>query len=410
MGNWFCAAAVVASASARPLAASARRAGPGRLDDELAQACDALGGLALAGDLPLLVKLLDSPAADVGCGAARAVLRLERRTPHFLGWIDWSVIGLYGMGVVAVGFYLCAAGPHPRRLPAGRPADASGDHGAVDVRVAAEHPFLPGLSRRGGAERSDDPGAICAYPFVVAVVGWLIIPYVMKLQVTSAYEILETRLGLSVRMLGSLMFLTLRLLWMGMIIFAATTKVMVPLFGLPPAAVPLACVVLGLVTVACTSMGGLKAVVFTDVVQTAILFGSAILVVVFVTYSLGGVGQWWPAHWPEQWPAPKLYDPTARIAFLTAVLAALVWHVSTAGSDQIAIQRYLSTRRRENGADRVDHHPGGRQRDRRDPGDRGPGAVGVLSPTPTCYPTAARSWPTPTACCRGSSWSVFPWE
>jgi len=344
-GQLVCAAAVVAWGESQDrwrqaLVELARGGSP----TVCAQACDALGRLALAGDLPLLVKLLDSPDADVRCGAARAVLRLERRTPHFLGWIDWSVIGLYGLGVVAVGFYYSRrARTREDYLLGGRQMRP------VIMGLSMFASLLSTLSYLAypGEVVQNGPmilGVVCAYPFVVAVVGWLIIPYVMKLRVTSAYEILETRLGLGVRMLGSLMFLTLRLLWMGMIIFAATSKVLVPLFGLPPAAAPVVCVVLGLVTVACTSMGGLKAVVFTDVVQTAILFGSAILVVVFVTYSLGGVGQWWPAHWPEQWPAPKLYDPTARIAFLTAVLAALVWHVSTAGSDQIAIQRYLSTR------------------------------------------------------------------
>ena len=74
---------------------------------------------------------------------------------------------------------------------------------------------------------------VAAYPLVILVVGWLIIPFIMRLRVTSAYEILEYRLGLGVRLLGSLLFLTLRLLWMGVIIYAATTKVVVPLFGLP---------------------------------------------------------------------------------------------------------------------------------------------------------------------------------
>ena len=39
-----------------------------------------------------------------------------------------------------------------------------------------------------------------------------------------------------------------------------------------------------------------------------------------------------------------LYDPNVRITFLGAVLATFTWYVSTAGSDQMAIQRYLATR------------------------------------------------------------------
>jgi SSS family solute:Na+ symporter len=41
-----------------------------------------------------------------------------------------------------------------------------------------------------------------AAPFAFVIVGWLLIPYIMRLRVTTAYELLETRLGLSVRLLG----------------------------------------------------------------------------------------------------------------------------------------------------------------------------------------------------------------
>src|SRR5690606_41511816 len=67
--------------------------------------------------------------------------------------------------------------------------------------------------------------------------------------VTSAYEILELRLGVSVRLLGSLFFLSLRLLWMAVIIYATISKVLVPLTGLDQAATPWLCALLGVVTV-----------------------------------------------------------------------------------------------------------------------------------------------------------------
>ena len=58
-----------------------------------------------------------------------------------------------------------------------------------------------------------------AFPLVYFIVGWWIIPAIMKTGVTSAYEILEQKLGLSVRLLGTVMFLLLRLLWMATIIY-----------------------------------------------------------------------------------------------------------------------------------------------------------------------------------------------
>lgn len=186
---------------------------------------------------------------------------------------------------------------------------------------------------------------LLAFPFIALVVGWFLIPFFMKLKVTSAYEILETRLGLSVRMLGAFFFLMLRLLWMAVIIYATTAKVLVPLTGLDEASIPWVCAVLGLITVAYTSLGGLRAVVATDVAQTAILFGGAFLTVAVITLQTGGVSAWWPTEWAPNWQAPKFgYDPTVRITLVGAFIANFTWYVCTAGSDQMAIQRYLATR------------------------------------------------------------------
>ena len=73
------------------------------------------------------------------------------------------------------------------------------------------------------------------------------------------------------------------------------------------------CMVLGAITVIYTSMGGLRAVVLTDVVQTLILFGGAILTLVLVSVYLGGVSAWWPTGWMPHWPEPVWgYQPGAK--------------------------------------------------------------------------------------------------
>jgi len=134
-------------------------------------------------------------------------------------------------------------------------------------------------------------------------------------------------------------------LWMAVIIYATTSKVLIPLLGWSEAATPYVCAVLGLITVVYTSMGGLRAVVFTDVAQTFILFGGAVLAILLITGRLGGVAAWWPTHWAPTWDKPVFwFDAKARVTFASACLSAFVWYVCTAGSDQMAIQRYLATR------------------------------------------------------------------
>lgn len=308
------------------------------------QACQTLAQLATGDDLSLLIERMNDEEADARSAAAYALLRLGRRATHSMSSLDWTVIGLYAVGMLAVGWYYSRrAATTDDYLLGGRNMNPLNVGLSLFATLLSTISYLayPGEMIRYGPMIL---AMIVAYPFVALVVGWLMIPFFMRLQVTSAYQILEMRLGLGVRMLGSIFFLSLRLLWMAVIIYATTDKVLVPLLGLDSSATPWLCAILGLITVTYTSMGGLRAVVLTDVVQTVILLGGAVLTIVLITIFLGGVGAWWPAEWPAHWPAPKLYDPNERVTFFGIVLATFTWWVCTSGSDQMAIQRYLATR------------------------------------------------------------------
>jgi SSS family solute:Na+ symporter len=310
--------------------------------------CEMAAALAVRGnndDLPVLTELLHDPETDVRISAAHAILRIERRAPRRLAPIDWVVIAVYALSMLGVGWY------HARRTKTAEDYHLGGRRmksWAVGLSLFAS--LLSTLSYLAWPGELIKHGPmiltqVTAYPFVVLAVGWLIIPRIMRLRVTSAYEILEKRFGVSVRMLGASIFLSLRFLWMALIIYATTDKVLIPTLGLDPKAGPWLCVALGVITVVYTSMGGLRAVVWTDVAQTLILFGGAVLSLVFITRSLGGVSQWWPTTWAEHWQEPELgFETGHRVTLGWAFVSALVWYVCTSGSDQMAIQRYLATR------------------------------------------------------------------
>ncbi len=185
---------------------------------------------------------------------------------------------------------------------------------------------------------------ILGYPLVYLMVGRLIIPSIMRLKITSGYEILERRFGLSVRMLGSTFFLVLRLFWMALIVYATADAVLVPLLHLDRSATPWVCIVMATITVAYTSMGGLQAVVVIDVVQTFIMLAGALLSLVMISVSLGGVAAWWPQEWSAAWDTPRFFATDSRVSMGMAILSSFTWYVCTASSDQMAIQRYLATR------------------------------------------------------------------
>ena len=126
------------------------------------------------------------------------------------------------------------------------------------------------------------------------IVGYGLIPLLMRQPVTSAYEILESRLGTSIRLAGAGVFLLLRFGWMATILFATARVVLVPLLGIDPWWTPWLCVALGVVTAMYSSWGGIKAVVMTDAIQSITMLAGAVVTLAVITVRMGGVAGWWP--------------------------------------------------------------------------------------------------------------------
>ncbi len=259
--------------------------------------------------------------------------------------LDWIVIALYAAVMLAIGWY------YSRRmhdsddyLLGGRTMKAwtVGLSMFAALFSTITYLSLPGeMVLKGPVYLA----SALAAPVIFVIVGWLFIPTFMRLKTASGYELLETRLGISVRMVGVLLFLSLRVLWMAVITYATVNLVLVPLTGMDPKYTPWVCALLMVITIIYTSMGGLRAVVVTDALQSLILLVGAVVALTLVTITLGGVGNWWPHQWDASWGELHwVYDPTGQRSVLGAFFAALLWNVCTFGSDQVAIQRYLATR------------------------------------------------------------------
>jgi SSS family solute:Na+ symporter len=273
------------------------------------------------------------------------MLTLAVVTSHRLSSLDWSVIGAYGLGMLAVGvYYSFRAKTSDDYLLGGR------NMSAWSIGLSLFATLLSTVSYLAVPSEMIHRGpmilfGVAAYPLIILIVGWFLIPRIMRFRVTTAYEILEQQLGLGARMVGSCIFVSMRLLWMAVIIYATSDKVLVPLAGLDRSATPWVCAIMGIVTLVYTSLGGLQAVVWTDVLQTFILFAAAIACLIVISINMGGVSAWFPTHWAPHWETFQfLPDGSAHLSLLDMMLSTLIWYVCTAGSDQMAIQRYLATR------------------------------------------------------------------
>jgi len=182
-----------------------------------------------------------------------------------------------------------------------------------------------------------------AYPIVFYIVGYLLLPVYMKQRVTSAYELLEARLGLGARLLGGTMFIALRLVWMSLLVFLAA-RAMTVMLGVSESWIPTIVLATGFVAVIYTSVGGLSAVVVTDMMQFLLLLGGALLVIAMITVQMGGFG-WFPTEWKPHWDSQPIisFDPGTRVSLVGIMIMMATWVVCTAGGDQTSVQRFMAT-------------------------------------------------------------------
>jgi len=313
--------------------------------DERVEACISLARSKDGAVIPLLSGVFNDPTntADTQIAAAAGLSWFARSVPLRLAVLDWVVIAIYAAGMIGIGWWFSRRNRNSDDyLLGGRSMSPFAVGLSLLMISTISYLAMPGeMIKHGPMVLSQ----FLAYPFIAIAVGWFLIPCFMKLRVTSAYEILETRLGPGIRTLGALMFLSLRLIWMALIVHMTTSHVIIPLTGVDPRWAPLLSAALAVITMIYTSLGGMHAVVWADVVQSLILLLGAAICIAMVTIALGGFGEWWPDRWVESWSPPSYgFESDARISLGWMFVSCFCWYVSTAGSDQMSIQRYLSTR------------------------------------------------------------------
>lgn len=257
--------------------------------------------------------------------------------------MDLFVIGVYALGMLAIGWWYS-------RRTVSRDEFFTGGRGMNPLLVgvslfATMLSTISYLSKPGEIVKNGPYTltAVATVPISFFVVGYWLIPALMKFRLTSAYELLETRLGLSSRLIGAGMFVSLRLMWMAVLLNFAASAMLV-MMGLDQAWLLPATVLIAAVALGYSTLGGLRAVVVTDLFQFILLLGGAMLVVAVVTYRMGGFG-WFPTEWDPAWTKQPVFslDPWTRLTVVGVLVSQTLWTICTAGGDQTAVQRYMAT-------------------------------------------------------------------
>lgn len=118
----------------------------------------------------------------------------------------------------------------------------------------------------------------------VPIVVKYYIPFFRRLNVTSAYEYLEHRFSSNVRLLGSLSFILFQMGRMGIVLYLPA----VAIASVTGINIFLLITIMGVICIIYTVMGGIEAVVWTDVAQVIILLGGALLCFFVAVFNIDG--------------------------------------------------------------------------------------------------------------------------
>ena len=210
--------------------------------------------------------------------------------------------------------------------------------------MATETSALTVISIPGIAARGDFTFLQLTFGYLigrVAVAAWLLPGYFRGEQET-AYARLESRFGANTRRLTSVVFLVTRFLGDAVRVFASA----IPLALVTGWSVPTSIVVMGIVTMIYTWIGGFKAVVWTDVLQLTVYLAGGIGALLVAWSLAGGAG----AALGTAAEAGKLRVIVADLDFsrtytlIGGLLGGALLSAASHGADHLIVQRLLATR------------------------------------------------------------------
>ncbi|OGU02848.1 MAG: hypothetical protein A2W29_07830 [Gemmatimonadetes bacterium RBG_16_66_8] len=256
--------------------------------------------------------------------------------------LDWTALAAYAAAIAGIGGYF-----------ARRQRDAQdyflGKHElpwwpVMASIVATETSALTVISVPGIGARSNLTFLQLALGYLVGRLGvaaWLLPGYFRGEQQT-AYARLEARFGRGTRRLASAVFMAIRTLGDGVRVFATA----IPLTIVTGWSIPVSVAVVLLATVAYTWAGGIKAVIWIDLLQLMIYLLGAAATLVIAGHLAGGAGN----VLARAAEAGKLRVIDARLSWsvpytlVGAVAGGALLSAASHGTDHMMVQRLLATR------------------------------------------------------------------
>ncbi|WED21139.1 sodium/solute symporter [Vibrio sp. JC009] len=180
------------------------------------------------------------------------------------------------------------------------------------------------------------------YPIVIFFAVVFFIPVFYKLGLTSIYEYLEHRFGIVARTINSLVFILVQCISAGVILYAVSLI----LVQILPVSIQEAIIYITLFTALYTYSGGISTVIWTDMLQSVVLFTGCASIFAILLFNLqDGAGASQLAELTEKATIVNLdFDLGVDTTLWAGVVAVAFLHLSVYGSNQLIIQRTLATK------------------------------------------------------------------
>uniref|UniRef100_A0A674ILJ5 Solute carrier family 5 member 8 n=1 Tax=Terrapene triunguis TaxID=2587831 RepID=A0A674ILJ5_9SAUR len=264
------------------------------------------------------------------------------RIGHFTVW-DYVVFGAMLLVSAVIGVYYAFAGGGQQTskdfLMGGRSMSA------LPVALSLTASFMSAVTVLGTPAEIYLYGAIfcifaITYFLVVVISAEVFLPVFYRLGITSTYEYLELRFNKYLRLCGTILFIIQTILYTGIVIYAPALALnQVTGFDLWGAVIAT-----GIVCTFYCTLGGLKAVVWTDVFQVGIMvagFSSVIIRAVVVQEGIGRILN-------DSYHGGRLNfwdfnpNPLQRHTFWTIIIGGTFTWTGIYGVNQSQVQRYIA--------------------------------------------------------------------
>ena len=259
--------------------------------------------------------------------------------------LDFGVLAIYLLLLVGIGWHLSRRGK------------TTGDYflagGRIPWWAAGLSVFATGLSSLtftgipALAFKTDFAYyvGVLTIPLVAPLIVFFFMPAFRRAKITTVYEYLEKRFNLAVRLFASVSFILFQLGRMTIVLYLPALA----LKAVTGVDIYTCVVLMVILATAYTYLGGIEAVIWTDVLQAVVLVGGAIIAIFVIAGSVeGGFG----GIYSEALTAGKLAtanfdwgpDSFTREVFWVILLGGIFQQIATYGSDQAVVQRYLTTK------------------------------------------------------------------